>query len=227
MRKTVVVVLLILILPTLGYSQQAYVGRFDGFGSYSTFSSPRLNLTARGFNGKFGVNATRWLAMGFDMSVFNGHTSLTTKQLNPAIGAQLAPLLSTLPAGTTVAVPYEARIYTYSAGPQINIRRLKLVTFFVRPALGALHADVTAKPNNALSTLLVNNLVGSSAKTKDTVVFYGVGGGIDWNVSTHFGIRTAADFVRMNMFDSLLDGPRNSIRVSIGPTIRFGGNVEK
>jgi hypothetical protein len=52
MRKIVVVVLLILILPTLGYSQQAYVGRFDGFGSYSIFSSPRLNLTARGFNGR-------------------------------------------------------------------------------------------------------------------------------------------------------------------------------
>jgi hypothetical protein len=227
MRKIVVVVLLILILPTLGYSQQAYVGRFDGFGSYSIFSSPRLNLTARGFNGEFGVNVTRWLAMGFDMSVFDGHTSLTTKQLNPAIASQLAPLLSTLPAGTTVAVPYDARIYTYSAGPQINIRRLKLVTFFVRPALGALHADVTAKPNNGLSTLLVNNLVGSSAKTKDTVVFYGFGSGIDWNVSKHFAIRTAADFVRMNMFDSLLDGPRNSVRVSIGPTIRFGGNVEK
>jgi hypothetical protein len=31
----------------------------------------------------------------------------------------------------------------------------------------------------------------------------------------------------MNMFDSLLDGPRNSVPFSIGPAIRFGGNVEK
>src|SRR5512147_2915495 len=180
MRKIVVVVLLILFLPSLVYSQQAYVGRFDGFGSYSVFSSPRLNLTARGFNGEFGVNVTRWLAMGFDMSVFDGHTSLTTKQMNPDITKQLAPLLSTLPAGTSIGVPYNARIYTYSAGPQINIRKLKLVTFFIRPALGALHADVTARPNNAISTLLVNNLLGSDPKAKDTVVFYGFGGGIDW-----------------------------------------------
>jgi hypothetical protein len=227
MKKIVVVVLLILTFSALGYSQQAYVGRFDGFGSYSLFSSPRLNLTARGFNGEFGVNVTRWLAMGFDMSVFGGQTSLTTKQLNNGIKTELVPLLSTLPAGTNIAVPYHARIYTYSAGPQINIRKLKLVTFFIRPALGALHADVTAKPDSALSTLLVNNLVGSSAKTKDTVIFYGFGGGMDWNLSKHFALRTAADFVRMNMFDSLLDGPRNSVRLSIGPTIRFGGNVEK
>jgi hypothetical protein len=118
-------------LYAVGYSQQAYVSRFDAFGGYSYFSSPRLNLTARGFNGEIGVNVFRWAAMGFDMSVFEGHTSLGIAQLNTNIKTKLAPLLGALPAGTVISVPYDARIYTYSAGPQINIRKLKQVTFFI------------------------------------------------------------------------------------------------
>jgi hypothetical protein len=227
MRKIVVVVLLILMLSAVGYSQQAYVSRFDGYGAYSYFTSPGLNLVARGFNGEFGVNVFRWAAMGFDFSVMDGHSSLGLPQLNPTVQAQLAPLLGSLPPGVSVAVPYDARIYTYSAGPQINIRKLKQVTFFVRPALGALHADVTARPNSVLTTTLVNLLVGPSGQKSDTVVFYGFGGGMDFNVSKHFAIRTAADFVRMNMFSNLLNGPYNNVRVTVGPTFRFGKNVEK
>ena len=226
MRKLVVVVLLVLILSAVGYSQQAYVGRFDGFGSYSYFTSPRLNLVARGFNGQAGVNVFRWAAVGFDFSVFDGHTSLVPSMLSPTIQASLATTLppSVIP---TVSIPYNTRIFTYAAGPQINIRKFKLVTLYIHPNLGALHADVTATPASPLQSLLVNNLVGPTAKTKDTVIFWGVGGGIDWNVTKHMSIRTGVDWVRMNMFESMLDGPRNSLRLSIGPAIHFGGNVEK
>jgi hypothetical protein len=226
MNKIVVVVLLIFMLCAAGYSQQAYVGRFDGFGGYSYFTSPRLNLVARGFNGQAGVNVFRWAAMGFDFSVFDGHTSLIPSMLNPSIQANLA---STLPPSVipTLTIPYNARIYTYAAGPQLNLRKLKWVTFYIHPNLGALHADVTATPTTPLQTLLVNNLVGPTGKTSDTVVFWGVGGGMDWNITKHLHIRTGADFVRMNMFESMLDGPRNSVRISIGPTVNFGKNVEK
>ena len=226
MRKLVVVVLLVLMLSAVGYSQQAYVGRFDGYGAYSYFTSPRLNLVARGFNGQAGVNVFRWAAMGFDFSVFDGHTSLIPSMLNSSIQANLAQTLppSVIP---SVTIPYNARIFTYAAGPQINIRKLKRVTFYIHPNLGALHADVTAKPATPLQTLLVNNLVGPTGKTSDTVVFWGVGGGVEWNIAKHLSIRTGADFVRMNMFESMLDGPRNSVRISIGPAIHFGGNVEK
>ena len=79
-------------LCAAGYSQQAYVGRFDGFGGYSYFTSPRLNLVARGFNGQAGVNVFRWAAMGFDFSVFDGHTSLIPSMLNPSIQAGLPPV---------------------------------------------------------------------------------------------------------------------------------------
>jgi len=96
----------------------------------------------------------------------------------------------------------------------------------VRPGLGALHETVTAKPNNVLTTGLVNLLLGPSGQVSDTVVFYGFGGGIDWNVSKHFAIRTAADFAHFTVFESLLNGGRNAVRLSVGPAFHFGGNAD-
>lgn len=225
MRKSFAVVVLTLMLSVAAYSQQDYVDRFDVFGGYSYFSSPKINLVERGFNGEAGVNINRWLAMGFDFSVFSGHTSLLASELNPAVLAQLAPILVTLPPGTVISVPFDATTYTYSAGPQINVRHWKPVTLFVRPGLGALHETVTAKPNTPLTTALVNTLIGPSGQTSDTVVFYGFGGGIDWNVTRHFAIRTSADFAHFTVFDSLLNGGRNAVRVSVGPAFHFGGNA--
>ena len=137
----------------------------------------------------------------------------------------MVPVLSQLPAGYTLAVPATATTYTYSAGPQFSLRKFKTVTFFARPALGALHSDITLKPGDPISTAIVTKLIGPSMKTSDTVMFYGFGGGMDFNVSKHVGIRTAADFVHYDMFSSLLNGGRNSVRFSVGPTFRFGSNV--
>jgi hypothetical protein len=226
MRKLCVVLFLLSSCSFPAYSQQTYVGRFDAFGGFSYFSSPKLNLVERGFNGEAGVNVNRWLAMGFDFSVFSGHASLLASELNPTIQAQLAPILVTLPPGFVLSVPFDATTYTYSAGPQINFRHWKPVTLFVRPGLGALHETVTAKPDSALTTGLVNMLIGPSSKVSDTVVFYGFGGGIDWRITDHLAIRTAADFAHFTVFDSLLNGGRNAVRLSIGPAFRFGGNVE-
>lgn len=226
MKNFVVVLLSLLLLSGVCLSQQEYVSRFDAFGGYSYFSSPKLNLTQRGFNGEFGVNVKRWVALGVDFSVFDGHSSLLPKFLNPAVQAQLAPVLSHLPAGTVISVPYDAKTYTFSAGPQINFRHWKTVTPFVRPAFGLLHEDVQAKPNTALTTMLVGNLIGASGKKSDTVLFYGFSGGFDLNLSRHLAIRAATDFVHTHMFGHLLDGGRNSVRVSFGPALRWGGDVK-
>jgi Outer membrane protein beta-barrel domain len=223
--KKFIVILLLLLLCGAAFAQQDYVSRFDTFGGYSYFTSPKLNLTERGFNGEVGWNVKRWVALGFDFSILRGHSSLLPSELNPTVQAQLAPIFATLPPGTVISVPYNAQTETYSAGPQINIRHWKPVTLFVRPALGALHETVTAKPNSALTGLLVNSLIGPSGKVTDTAVFYGFGGGIDWNVSRHFAVRTGADFVHFTVFKSLLNGGRNSVRVSVGPAVRWGGDV--
>src|SRR4051812_22163595 len=130
MKKNFVVVLLLLLTSVLGNAQQAYVGKWDAFTGFSYLAVPSLNLVERGFNSEFGYNHNRWLALGFDISYFNGHTSLGTGPLSLGAKAKLAPLMSLLPAGTTVMVPYDATTLNMSLGPQINIRKIKQVTFF-------------------------------------------------------------------------------------------------
>src|SRR5262249_24823623 len=99
----------------------------------------------------------------------------------------------------------------YSAGPQINIRHFKPVTIFIRPALGALHESASLSPGDPVTRALVVGLVGSGLHKTDTVVFYGFGGGVDFNFSQHFSLSTSADLVHYNMFSNLLNGGRNTL----------------
>lgn len=217
-------VLAVALLFCVGASaQQPKVSRFDSFGGFSYLAAPKMNLYQRGFNGQTGINVNRWLALGFDYSVFTGSSALSPKELTDANQAKLAPYAPMLPSG--FAVPFDAKTTTYTAGPQVNIRKWAPVTFFVRPAVGILHETVTARPKDALSTAIVVGLVGPSQKKSDTTLFYGVGGGFDLNISEHFAWRTAADFVHVNLFDTMLRDGRNCVRLSVGPAFRWGRNV--
>jgi hypothetical protein len=227
MRHLFFCALALFLLPTAltCFSQQTEITQFAAFGAYSYLSTPSLNLTQRGFDGDFGYNLRSWLTLGSDFSVFNSHTSLLPNDLNPATQAKLAPFLPLLPPGFTLAVPYNSSTYTYEAGPQFNYRRLKKVTFFARPALGLLHAKFEAKPSNPIAAEIVSGLLNGSSSRSDTVVFYGFGGGFTWEVNPHFGIRGAADFARYDFFSNLLNGPRNSVRISVGTKFGFGKNI--
>jgi hypothetical protein len=220
------IMLLFVLLTTLTcFSQQTDIRQFSAFGAYSYLSTPSLNLTQRGFDGDFGVNVRSWLTLGGDFSYAGGHSSLVPNDLNAATQAKLAPFLPFLPPGYVISVPYNASTYTYEAGPQFNYRGMKKVTLFVRPALGALHASVTAKPNDPITKMIVGGLLGSSPTKSDTVVFYGFGGGATWEVTPNFGLRVAADVVRYNFFSNLLNGSRNSVRVVVGTKFSFGKNI--
>ncbi len=229
-----VVILLFIVLTSLtAFSQQTYVNRFDVYAGYGYFSTPSLNLSQNGFNTEFGYNWKTWLALGFDFSVFTGDNVITPRMLNSGLQQTLATeiaglqALGQLPPGYQLRMPTSSNTYTYSAGPQINIRHFKPVTFFVRPALGSLHEVASLHPQDPFATQVAIVLAGPSMQKTDTVTFYGVGGGMDFNLSTHFGIRTAADYVHYNMFSNVLGSSQNSVRFSIGPTFRFGGNIVK
>lgn len=229
MRRSKILFLLFLVSLTslTCFAQQEYVSKFDAYAAYSFLTTPKLNLFQNGFDGEFGWNVRRWVALGGDFSVMTGSSTLTTAQLSNATMAKLAPYLPLLPPGFKLAAPYNSTTYTYSAGPQFNYRKFKAFTFFVRPALGAMHQSVSVNPGNPLVGQIVGGLIGPKMKTSDTVVFYGFGGGFDVNVSKHVGIRAASDFVHTNLFSNLLSPGENSVRFSIAPTWRFGGNVEK
>jgi hypothetical protein len=203
-------------------AQQEYVPRYEAFASFSYLSSPKLNLVERGFDGSFGVNINRWLTLGGDYSIFTGHSDIFAKDLTPALQLQIAAVV---PPGVVVVLPFDSTTYTFAAGPQFSLRKMKWVTLFARPGLGGLHETATLKPNTPLTTLLVAQLV-PSGKKSDLQVFYGAGGGFEINASKHIGVQATFDWVHVTLFDGFLNGGRNSLRISVGPTFRFGRNVK-
>lgn len=231
--KAFVAVTVFVILASLSaFAQQSYVGRWEAYTGYAFFDTPSLNLFQNGFNGQFGSNVTPWMALGFDFSVFQGSNSLTPGMLNTGVQQELVKTITAgmeaglIPPGYRLTgVPSTSTTYTYSAGPQINIRHFQQVTFFVRPALGALHESASLSPSDPVTKALVAGLVGKGLQKSDTVIFYGFGGGMDFNIAQHVSISTAADFVHYDMFSGLLNGGRNTVRFSIGPKFHFGQNI--
>src|SRR5450759_597170 len=220
------IMLLFVLLTTLTcFSQQTDIRQFSTFGAYSYLATPSLNLTQRGFDGDFGINMRSWLTLGGDFSYASGHSSLVPNDLNAATQAKLAPFLPFLPPGFVLAVPYNSSTYTYEAGPQFNYRGMKKVTLFVRPALGALHANVTVKPGDPIAKLIVHGLLGTNLTRSDTVVFYGFRGGATLEITPNFGLRAAADVFHYNFFSNLLNGGRNSVRLTVGTKFSFGKNI--
>lgn len=227
-----ILIFFVLVLTSVScFAQQTYVNKFDLFAGYSFLDTPSLNGLQNGFNTEVGWNAKTWVALGVDFSVFTGSNNLTAGLLNTTVqqelGAQIEQLIKAgiIPPTYQLVVPTNSTVLTFSGGPQFNYRHFKAVTLFARPALGVLHEQATLKPTDPVAKALVSGLVGPQLTTSDNVVFYGVGGGADFNLSTHFGVRTAADYVHYNVFSNLLNGGRNSVRFSVGPTFRFGGNI--
>ena len=186
-----------------------------------------MNLDQRGWQGQFGYNYRRSLALGFDTSYFGGSSSLTVPQLNNATIGKLAPILPLLPSGFKVWTPYHANTYTITGGPQFNYRHFKYVTLFIHPDIGAMYQSVTVQPPNPIMATIVGSLLGPSMKTSQWTPFYGVGGGFDLNVSNHAGLRFQSDWVSTQLFQNLLRNPQYTWRMSASPTFRFGKNVPK
>jgi hypothetical protein len=210
------------LLASPAVAQQDYVPHYEVFGSFSYLTSPKLNLVERGFNGSFGVNMNRWLTLGGDYSVFTGHSDIFPQDLTPALQLQLAAVV---PPGTLVFLPFDSTTYTFAVGPQFSLRKMKWVTLFARPGLGGLHETATLKPKTPLTALLVAQLVPSGKKT-DLELFYGAGGGFEINASRHIGVEATFDWVHVTLFEGFLNSGRNSLRISVGPTFRFGRDVK-
>lgn len=221
-----VLTLFVLAAALTGSCQQTNIPMFSTYAAYSYFGTPSINLVQRGFDGDIGYNMRPWLTLGFDFSYGDGSNSILPQYLKPSLQAQLLPLLAQLPQGYQLYIPGTSKDYTYEAGPQFNYRRFKHVTLFARPALGAIHFTFTPHPIDPIQTAVVTAVLGSPNKTAtDTVVFYGFGGGVTWEVTPNFGIRTTTDFVHYDIFSNLLNGGRNSFRVTVGTKFSFGKNI--
>ena len=229
MRKLLIAALL-LSFSACAFAQQDYVGRYDVFAGFSYLNSPKLNLEQRGFNTQVGVNATRWLAMGFDYSIQQGKGTLARHRAQ-ARSLQAADRDAfPLPPGYSLCVPFSATTQTFTGGPQLSWRHFKRATFFVHPSIGAIHEHINLEPHDADHDRLLWEVcfrLGCCNTTapSDTTYFYGLGGGADFIASKHVHLRADVEFVHVFLFSGLLADSRNSVRLSIGPTFNFGKNV--
>lgn len=221
---------LIFFLSIQGFAQQTDVKRFDVYTGFTGFETPELNLAERGFHLQTGVNLRTWLSAGFDYSVVTGHNSLTANLLKTSLqqelGLQIEQLIEegVIPAGYQLIVPTDAFSQTFALGPELTYRRLKPITLFVRPSLGAIRQKVTPHPTDPVATAIVAELVPAGSKV-DWTGFYGFGGGVDWNATGHIGLRMQTDLVYWRLFNDLLANGTWTVRYSVGPTFRFGRNI--
>ncbi|HYL36999.1 MAG TPA: outer membrane beta-barrel protein [Bryobacteraceae bacterium] len=230
-RARVIGILLVLspLLALPALAQQSYVGRWDVYGGFTSMMQPSINLNEPGFNLQAGMRAKTWLTLGFDYSVGAGRTTLEPGMLIPSLqnqlGAQLGHLtaLGLVPPGYNLAVPVNTRTQSFQVGPDFPIRKFESVTFFVRPALGAMQIVATPRPADPIATAIIAQLTPSGKKT-DWTYFYGFGGGLEFNVNHHFALRFQADYAHDQMFNDILK-EGNTIRFSVGPAFQWGKNV--
>lgn len=222
---------LLIVLAAPAVAQQSYVGQFDIYGGFAFLDSPKINLEERGFQFQAGYRARTWLTLGFDYSVTTGYTDLTPPMLTSALQTQLGTEFAGLaaagviPPNYALAVPIDSTTQSFAAGPQLSYRHWQLVTLFIRPSIGAVHEVATAHATDPITASVIAQLAPGGQKT-DWTPFYGVGGGFEVNVTSHFALRFQADFVHDHLFSNLLQ-PRNTVRVGIGPALQFGRNVAR
>ena len=216
--------------PALG--QQKYVSRYDFFAGYTFLDSPHVSLFENGFHFQAGVRPKTWYSLGFDYSISGGGLTLTPNLLTNAWQQQLGGLLQELalagqlPAGYNVAIPSNSRTQTFAGGPQLSYRHYSKVTLFIRPSIGAIHEVATPQPGDPIATLIVSALAPSGKKT-DWTAFYGFGGGVDFLLSKHVGVRVQSDLVYDHLFSDVLRDGRLTVRFSVGPCFNLGKNIVK
>ena len=211
---------------------QNYVSRYDIYTGFTDIDSPALGLNQKGFHAQAGINLRRWLSMGGDYSVASGDEILTTSLLSADLqakvnGAQAGYIKAgLLPPNYVLMVPTHAHTQTFAFGPQLVFRHFSKATLFLRPSLGAIHERATPTKTDPFETVIVGQLAPAGFKA-DWTGFYGAGGGVDFALSKHLGVRAQMDAVYNHPFDDLLASGRMTYRYSVGPSFHFGRDVGK
>lgn len=221
-----------LLLWTTAAPAQEYVGRFSVYAGRMFLNSPQVDLFQPGYHFEAGMRLSRRVSVGFDYSRGTGDTALTpdlaTDSLQQMIRTYLDPLKAAgvLPPDYVPSLPLSSVTQTFAAGPQFPYRRFNRVTLFIRPSIGAICEEATAKPKDLITQFMVGQIA-PEGKKKDWTPFYGVGGGAALNVTKNFSLLVQVDFVHDHLFPDLLRDGRNTLRFSIGPGFQFGGNVPR
>jgi hypothetical protein len=206
------------------------INRYTVYTGFDYMTAPGLSLTQRGFDTDFGITVKPWLGLGVDFSaagngIISGGGTIngTSTTYAPAIGAGNSLYPTLIPPPNAINVSFKSTTYTIAAGPQIYIRKLKRVTFLIRPGLGAIHASVDLNLPSGLGPLFQGlQLPVPSSHQSDTTYFVGLGGGFDVNVSRRVGLRVTADWINTHLYSNILTDRQNYWRFTIGPTWKWG-----
>lgn len=213
-------------------AQQTTISRYDVYTGFTSINSPQLGLSQPGFHTQAGINMRPWYSLGFDYSVASGSEILKPDLLPTALQTQIAgaqelyTLEGLLPVGYQLAIKTDAFTQTFAAGPQLMYLHFEKATLFVRPSLGALRERATPHPADPFATAIAQQLAPSGSKL-DWTGFYGVGGGGDYRVTRHIGIRAQMDVVYNHPFNDILANGRWTFRYSVGPSFHFGHSIVK
>ena len=230
--RTIALTAFATVLVASASAQQPVVPRYDIYAGYTDIDSPALGLNQQGFHTQVGMNVRSWTSTGFDYSIATGSEILTTSELPAAKQAQINGAIQLyqaaglLPPGYQLAVKTDALTQTFAFGPQLVYRHYAKATFFLRPSLGALREHAVPHPSDPFATLVVGQLAPAGFK-QDWTGFYGVGGGGEFAVTSHFGVRAQLDAVYNHPFNDILANARWTYRYSVGPTFHFGRNIAK
>jgi hypothetical protein len=205
-------------------AQQTDVNRYTVFTGFDYLIGPGRNLTARGFEGDFGVTIKPWMSRGGDFgaagdAVLSGAGTINGSE---TVYALLLQQIGINPA--QVNVPFRSTTCIFAAGPQFYLRKFKKVTFFARPGFGGIHevADISLSPQLIFVFQNVLHAPVPRSHQTDTTWFVGVGGGIDINLSPR---DRAALRDRLGEHPPVLgpaDAPAKLRPFSTGATFRWG-----
>jgi opacity protein-like surface antigen len=179
MRKSLLVVALLLALPVIA-SAQDEVPKVEIFGGYSYLRAD--NATGISQASTMGTTTSVMTQMA-DRNL-NGFSTSFTNNLNSWLGIEAefsGHFTDTVLNGTTL----DRDIYFVTAGPRLSIRRFERFTPFAHIMVGMARQDIQVQ--NASSTV---STVGS-LNQQDSGLAFVVGGGVDLNLSSRLGIRLA------------------------------------
>lgn len=211
---------------------QQYVGRFEIYTGFMFLDSPKISLFEPGIHVQAGMRWSRHISLGFDYSRGTGDTVIGLNQATTALQSRFDPLIQdliaigALPSNYVGQLPFSSVTQTFTAGPEFPWRRFKRFTPYIRPSVGIINEIATAHPTDNLTKLVVSSIA-PSGKEEEWTAFYGVGGGVAFNITKHFSLVVQADLVHDHLFPDLLKEGRNTVRFSIGPGFQFGHNVTK
>jgi opacity protein-like surface antigen len=179
MRKSLLVVALLLALPVIA-SAQDEVPKVEIFGGYSYLRADN----ATGISQASTMGTTTSVVTQMADRNLNGFSTSFTNNLNSWLGIEAefsGHFTDTVLNGTTL----DRDIYFVTAGPRLSIRRFERFTPFAHIMVGMARQDIQVQ--NASSTV---STVGS-LNQQDSGLAFVVGGGVDLNLSSRLGIRLA------------------------------------